>query len=134
MSSHAADGPVSGGEVGGIPTQLSDLTGLTPALWRYVFVRTGGVSATISGYFVDLKGAQIGNSITGSITAAQTSFADLAGGSLPADAVGFIGVLSGASVYVGLSNNAANAKSGETPNANYPVVATSTYVTFGRTG
>lgn len=95
------------------------------ALSNYVFVSAG--SSVLSGYFIDAYGAQLGALVTATITT-QTTLTAFAGGTLPTGAVGFIGTLTGSSLYVGRGGNLLSIP---TPASGYPVIVASNYVTFG---
>ena len=117
---------------------LSDIAGVTPTLEDYYFNVQAGAAVTLTGFFVDSLGRQIGQGISNTPAAnASYSFAALAGltvlpgtlGSIDY-AVGFIGILSGTGVItMGLGN-----LSGFTTVANLvPLPLSATAIrTFGR--
>lgn len=126
-----------------IADNLSDNIGTSPPLSNYVFVPTSG-TATITGFFLNPRGSQEGPMVSYAFTVA-TTFANIyaqsssAASTLPFEpyATGFVGTLSGASVYEGLgarhnANGTIAVIAGETPAAGYPIIAPTNALVFGR--
>ncbi len=102
-------------------------------LKNYAFLGVGG-SATVSGSFVALHGYTTGTSFTATVPQANGTneplrFADLYGSALPGDAVGFVGVVAGNSVYVSLNPNSTSDL--KTNYARYSKIDPSTMVMLG---
>jgi hypothetical protein len=113
---------------------LVDVSAWSPALSLYVLESVTG-PATLTGFYIDITGAQVGAAVSYSVTTSATTLTALAGGALPASnngtVVGFIGTLS-ANCYVGFSGNT-DGTFGQTPSSGYPIVLqASDIVTFGR--
>ena len=108
-----------------------DVAANTPYLYQYVFTAVTG-TVTLTGYYVDFSGTQIGAAVSYSITTATTLTSLAAGGALPSGATGFIGTLS-ASVYEGLGGlPSGSIAAGQSPASGYPVVPAGTNIIFGR--
>ena len=94
------------------------------ALPNYEFVSLG--TSTLTGYFINNMGLQVSPLVTAAITTTPVGFSTIAGGTIPATAVGFIGSLSG--------SNLAFARAGTTytPTSSYPQIVAAAYITFGQ--
>jgi hypothetical protein len=119
--------------------RISDSGGGNPELKTLVLSAVSG-TATMSGFFVDARGDQVGQSITLSITTATTltnvlsSQQKIDSGWNDGQAVGFIGKLSGSDIYIGTGGNPddGSIRSGMSPGSTYPKAAIGEYFTLGR--
>ncbi|MEO7714975.1 MAG: hypothetical protein ABIY70_02130 [Capsulimonas sp.] len=110
-----------------------DLTSTPAPLIAYVFVALAG-TATVSGYFVNMHGRQEGAAFTGTVAATAKTFKDLSGAVVPQAATGFMGRITGANVSFGLGGNVDGTVGAYTPDATYPILTISDFVTLGRVG
>lgn len=119
--------------------RISDLSGGNPELKTLVLSAVSGTS-TISGFFVDAQGDQLGQAITIAITTATTlenkltSQQKIDSGWNTNKAVGMIGRLSGSDMYIGTGGNALDGsiRSGMSPTTTYPEIPVTEYFTLGR--
>lgn len=118
---------------------LADINGVIPPLFAWTFTATTG-TATLTGYFLDVTGVQVGSMVTYPITSA-TTFTALynsansitSGTPLPSNLVGFEGALTGNALWYGKSG-LINGTYGEAPKSGYPQIQTATLVLIGRVG
>lgn len=121
--------------------RISDLGGGNPELKTLVLSAVSGTS-TISGFFVDARGDQIGQLITLSITSETTLFNAMTtqqksdSGWNTGDAVGFIGKLTGSAMYFGTGGNpdTGSVNAGMSLSSSYPKIEPTEYLTLGRCG
>ena len=119
--------------------RISDLSGGNPELKTLVMSAVSGTSI-VTGFFVDARGDQLGQSVTINITTATTLQSALTtqqkidSGWNTGDAVGLIGRLSGSAMYIGTGGDASDGsiRSGMSTTTTYPEVPTSEYFTLGR--
>lgn len=109
---------------------LADIGGKTPALAWFAFAPVTG-SPVLTGFFVDAMGRQTGNRITPYTISAAVNFAT-AVVTIPANAIGFIGTLSGA-VYYNLSANSDGTRV-QDPASGDPQLAATNLLQLGRVG
>jgi len=121
--------------------RISDIGGGNPELKTLVLSSVSG-TATISGFFVDARGDQLGQLITLNITSettlsnAMTPQQESDSGWDTGNAVGFIGRLSGSALYFGTGGNPddGSVNSGMSLSSSYPRIETTEYFTLGRCG
>ncbi len=107
------------------------ISGVVPDLAAYAFTAVSG-SATLTGYYVDRNGIQVGAAVSYTITTATTLTSLASGGVLPVGAEGFTGILAGTDLYRGFGGlSSGSIQAGMTPAAGYPLVVTGP-VSFGR--
>lgn len=88
-----------GAGLGATTWRISDIGGSVPPLWAFMFRAAAG-NATLTGFFIDIDGRQIGAAFTGTVDSTPrtlcgpTASAVLALDDLPPGAVGFRGRLS----------------------------------------
>jgi hypothetical protein len=121
--------------------RISDLSGGNPELKTLVISAVSG-TATISGFFVDARGDQLGQLVSLSITSETTLANALTpqqendSGWSTGKAVGFVGRLSGSALYFGTGGNPdnGNVNGGMSLSSAYPRIEPSEYFTLGRCG
>lgn len=133
----------------GPASQVVDVSDIAPPLWVYVFKKATG-TPVLSGYFVKTQGVQVGGVASIDIDALSDdtcTFLDLyrdreafsGATEIPDTIIGFVGKLSGGTLYVGQGSKQGS-RSGvltdvtEVPTSDYPILSESDLVTFGRIG
>lgn len=89
-------------------------------------------NAVFTGIFVDSSGRQTGVPVTATVTSAVSrTLAQIAGGTLPSNAVGFICNIT-QEVYVSMDANSDNSYEFTGPGVNCPTIVTGKNYRFGR--
>lgn len=110
---------------------IVDIGGGAPALSWYWFLGQGG-AATVSGFYVDINGNQVGNSFSLSVSVADGSNNPVQLTSIPTEAVGALIRITTNAVYYSIWNGESFLPDFETNYANYPQMAVTGNSGIGR--
>jgi hypothetical protein len=116
-----------------VADEIVDINGKPGPMSCYAFTSVSGAAVSLTGYFVDSFGRQVGSRITPYAITTAVSFITACGGTIPPSAHGFEGTIS-AALYYNKSVNATNNSIVQSPAAGDPQFAATNLFQLGRVG